>query len=241
MHEWENPPCGVNVPVVFQVLVCLISPWWCLYFIKHRLVIIRKRTQVMSLINGDQVLKSPAGSGHFVNSHKKIKSRPFWRLWIQTTKQGRNSWKAKQNQCLMFLLWLMSCEWCRCSVCSSPSTALLWWWAPKGWSSTRRPRSWTTWASIRWAQRPSSAVRSRHLGGVHVCLVAQSCLTLRLHGLQPARLLCPGNSPGNNTGVGCHSFPTQGSNPGLLHCSWIIYRLSHQGPWTFKLQGLKHF
>ena len=24
-------------------------------------------------------------------------------------------------------------------------------------------------------------------------------------------------------------FPTQGSNPGLLHCRWILYQLSHQG------------
>ena len=24
-------------------------------------------------------------------------------------------------------------------------------------------------------------------------------------------------------------FPTQGSNPGLLHCRWILYRLIHQG------------
>ena len=36
-----------------------------------------------------------------------------------------------------------------------------------------------------------------------------------------ARLLCPWDSPGNNTGVGCHAFlqgifPTQGSNPGPL-------------------------
>ena len=50
----------------------------------------------------------------------------------------------------------------------------------------------------------------------------QSCLTLRPHGLEPARLLCPWDSPGKNTGVGCHSFlqeifPTQGSNLGLLH------------------------
>ena len=28
--------------------------------------------------------------------------------------------------------------------------------------------------------------------------------SLRLHGLQPARLLCPWDSPGKNTGVGCH-------------------------------------
>ena len=36
-----------------------------------------------------------------------------------------------------------------------------------------------------------------------------------------------------NTGVGSLSFlqifPTQGSNPGLLHCRWILYQLSYQG------------
>ena len=42
------------------------------------------------------------------------------------------------------------------------------------------------------------------------------------------------NSPGKNTGVSSHSllqgiFPTQGWNPGLLHCMKIIYCLSHQG------------
>ena len=36
------------------------------------------------------------------------------------------------------------------------------------------------------------------------------------------------------TGVGCHflfqgTFPTQGSNPGLLHCSQILYQLSYKG------------
>ena len=43
-----------------------------------------------------------------------------------------------------------------------------------------------------------------------------------------------GNSPGKNTGVGCHAllqgiFPTQGINPGLPHCRQILYHLSHQG------------
>ena len=52
------------------------------------------------------------------------------------------------------------------------------------------------------------------------------------HGLWPARLLCPWDSPGKNTGVGCQFlpqgiFPTQGSNLGLLHCRQILYRLSH--------------
>ena len=26
-------------------------------------------------------------------------------------------------------------------------------------------------------------------------------------------------------------FPKQGSNPGLLHCRWILYQLSHKGRW----------
>ena len=48
--------------------------------------------------------------------------------------------------------------------------------------------------------------------------VAQSCPTLRPHGLQPTRLLRPWDFPGKNTGVGCYFllqeiFPTQGSNP----------------------------
>ena len=43
-----------------------------------------------------------------------------------------------------------------------------------------------------------------------------------------------GDSPGKNAGVGCHAFlqgifTTQGPNPGLLHCGWILYCLSHQG------------
>ena len=56
-------------------------------------------------------------------------------------------------------------------------------------------------------------------------------------GAVPARLLCPWDFPGENTGVGCHSllqglFPAQGSNPGLRHCGQILYHLSHQGsPW----------
>ena len=57
---------------------------------------------------------------------------------------------------------------------------------------------------------------------------------LQLHGLLPARLLCPWDSPGKNTAVGSHSllqgiFLTQGWNPGLLHCRQILYCLSHQG------------
>ena len=52
--------------------------------------------------------------------------------------------------------------------------------------------------------------------------------------LQPHGLYSSWSSPGQNTRVGSHSllqgiFPTQGSNPGFLHCRWILYQLSHQG------------
>ena len=39
---------------------------------------------------------------------------------------------------------------------------------------------------------------------VCVCVCALSCISLQPHGLQPTRLLYPWDSPGKNTGVGCH-------------------------------------
>ena len=69
-----------------------------------------------------------------------------------------------------------------------------------------------------------------------LCLVAQSCLTL----CDPMDSSVHEDSPGKNTGVGCHAllqgiFPTQGSNPGLLHCRWLLYQLSHPGrPWILE-------
>ena len=56
--------------------------------------------------------------------------------------------------------------------------------------------------------------------------------------------LCPLNSLGKNTGVGCHShlqgiFPNQVSNPGLLHCRQILYHLSHQGSPYAQLEIVK--
>ena len=67
-----------------------------------------------------------------------------------------------------------------------------------------------------------------------MCLVTQPCQTL----CHPMDCSPPGSSvqysSGKNTRVGCHAplhrtFPTQGSNPGLLHCRQILYHLSHQG------------
>ena len=61
--------------------------------------------------------------------------------------------------------------------------------------------------------------------------------SVRPRGLQPARLLCPWDSPGMSTGVGCHFllqgiFPIQGWNPHFLHLlpwqedSLLIIRLT---------------
>ena len=63
-------------------------------------------------------------------------------------------------------------------------------------------------------------------------LVTQSCPTL--WDPMDARLLRPWDFRGKSIGVGCHfllqgTFPTQGLNPGLLHCRQTLYRLSHQG------------
>ena len=68
---------------------------------------------------------------------------------------------------------------------------------------------------------------------IFMCYV---CLTL----VDPARLLCPWDSPGKNTGVGCHAllqgiFLTQGSNTGLLHCRQPPYQLNHQGSCVYVL------
>ena len=72
-------------------------------------------------------------------------------------------------------------------------------------------------------------------------LVTQSCPTL----CNPMDCSLPGSSvhgdsPGKNTGVSCHAllqgiFLTQGLNPGLSHCRWILYHLSHEGsPWILE-------
>ena len=67
-----------------------------------------------------------------------------------------------------------------------------------------------------------------------MCLAAQSCPTL----CDPMDCNPPGfsvheDSPGKNTGVGCHAllqgiFPTQELNQGPLLCRQIRYQLSYQ-------------
>ena len=67
--------------------------------------------------------------------------------------------------------------------------------------------------------------------GCH-CLLRESFLVMS-NSLQPHGLYNIWNSPGQNTEVDSLSllqgiFPIQGSNPGLSHCRWILYQLSHK-------------
>ena len=63
-----------------------------------------------------------------------------------------------------------------------------------------------------------------------VCVCVLSCVQ-SFAAPWTTRLLCPEDSPGKNTVMGCHVllqgiFPTQGSNLGLLHCKWTLCHLS---------------
>ena len=70
--------------------------------------------------------------------------------------------------------------------------------------------------------------------------------------VQPSRLLCPWDSPGKNTGVGCHAllqgiFLTLGSNLQLLqllHCRQVLYhwatREAHNNIQFSSVQSLSH-
>ena len=68
----------------------------------------------------------------------------------------------------------------------------------------------------------------------HKCPSESKSYSVVSNSLRPHGLYSPWNSPGQNTGVGSLSplqgiFPTQGWNPGLPHCRWILCQLSHKG------------
>ena len=64
--------------------------------------------------------------------------------------------------------------------------------------------------------------------------------SLRLHGLQPTRLFCPQNSPGKNTGMGCHALlqgisSTQGSLTSPALAGSLIHTSNYLGVSGMKL------
>ena len=66
---------------------------------------------------------------------------------------------------------------------------------------------------------------------------------VRLFGTPWTEALGPWDSPGKNTGVGCHSllqeiFLTQGLNPGLLQYRQILYHLPPEKPKNTEMGSL---
>ena len=94
------------------------------------------------------------------------------------------------------------------------------------------------------SSRPRDQTQVSHIAGrfftiwvtkeVHLPLLLSHFSHVRLcAALQPARLLCPWDSPGESSRVGCRAllqeiFPTQGSNSGLLCCRQIPYHWAYR-------------
>ena len=84
------------------------------------------------------------------------------------------------------------------------------------------------------------AITSAYVGKQQYLHVSESHSVMS-DSLRHHELYSPWNSLGQNSGVGSLSllqgiFPTQELNPGLLHCRWILYQLSHQGsPFTCEI------
>ena len=91
--------------------------------------------------------------------------------------------------------------------------------------------------SVEFAALKAESFAPRHLGSRCVLCVSCSVMSDSLwpHGLQPAKLLCPWDFPGKNTGVGCHFllqriFLTWGWTWVSCIRDRILYSLSHPGP-----------
>ena len=178
-------------------------------------------------------LPSPSTIQESVNKNHLPKSPyletelPLWAYTHLLKGNGRN-WRFAEIPSRWFLFfWSTAALQCCVLFCVQQSESamhtrgsLLFWFpfplrSPEHW--VELPMLLTGGSRCVWARHSLSRVR-----------------LLRPRGLQPARLLCAWGSPGKGTAVGSHSllqgiFPTQGSNPGPLHCKQILYRLSHRG------------
>ena len=83
------------------------------------------------------------------------------------------------------------------------------------------------WSSDMWIPDIVSLINKNLTGDrfKFILLLLFSLTLLWPHGLQPARVLCPWNFPGKNTGVGCH-FPLRGSSwprdQTLIFLNWQV-------------------
>ena len=90
-----------------------------------------------------------------------------------------------------------------------------------------------------------SSPHTWHISSLLLCSIASESCSVLSDSLRPCGLYSPWNSPGQNTGVGCHFFlqqifPTQESNRDLLHCRRILYQLSYQGSPMLCWEPTKH-
>ena len=91
----------------------------------------------------------------------------------------------------------------------------------------------SNWTELNWMCKSTESLCCTM---VNVCMVNRFCCVQLFATLwiTARQFFSPWDSPGKNTGVGCHAllqgtFPTQGLNPGLPHCRQILYQLSYQG------------
>ena len=145
---------------------------------------------------------------------------PSWLSWSWRSFLYSSSWSWRSFfvqyschllKCLLLLLLLSRFSHVR--LCATPETAVHE--APRPWDSSGK----NTGVGFHFLLQ-CMKVKSENE-------VAQSCPTLRPHGLQPTRLLCPWDFPGKSTGVGS-------SNAYLLINSsntyWTTMQYSSLGP-----------
>ena len=99
----------------------------------------------------------------------------------------------------------------QCSCLENPRDGGAWWAAVYGVAQSRTQLN----------RLSSSRVCACMLSGFHCVQLFATPWTVA------PRLLCPGDFPGMDTGVGCHAllqriFLTQGLNPHILHWRWIL-------------------
>ena len=141
-------------------------------------------------------------------------------------------------------LQLLSCVWLFCDpmVCSPPGSSVhgisqprVLEWGAVCYSRGSSQPSLLHWQQIlyHWATREvighyelenTSEVKWKSLSRVRLFPTLCDPMDYTAHGILQARILEWGAFPFSR-GI----FPTQGLNPGLPHCRWLLYQLSHKG------------
>ena len=122
----------------------------------------------------------------------------------------------------------------QCYVLVLKATTICFWFAWTSQTDIYSNQVWAVSSSFWWSYDTCSLSLSLSLSVSHTHTHTLNHVWVFLIPWTVARLLCPWNSPGKNTGMCSHSFlqgifPTQGLNQGLLHCRQILCYLSHQG------------